>query len=119
MLMTTTIYSVAGCLYGIASIVSAYRRNPSPHVRQQIRIVGLGLCLGMLIPFLSLGTYFLFRPYSGVWWSLTELFGARLISDWLLPLHLQLLIATVIFSSSIATAILRLSMRAMCTLCCN
>ncbi|MCP4541737.1 MAG: hypothetical protein GY832_31785 [Chloroflexi bacterium] len=107
MLITTTVYSVVGCLYGIASIIVVYRRNPSSRVRQQIRIVGLGLCLGVLIPFLSISTYFLFRPYSGVWWSPTELLGTRLVSEWLLPLPFQLLAGSVIFLSFIAVAILR------------
>ncbi len=107
MLILTVVFNVAASLYGIAVSVVAYRRAVSTRVRHQVMIVGLGICLGALLPFLSMSTYILFRPYPGVWWSPSELLGIRIVSDWLLPLPVQMLIGTVIFPLSIAIAILR------------
>lgn len=106
-LIGMTVASVVSSLYSITVFISTYQHNPSPSVRQQIKIIGSGLILGVLIPFLSTSTYILFRPYSGVWWSPANLLGKRLISDWLLPLPFQLLVQATIFPLFTAVAILR------------
>lgn len=107
MLILTTTGTVLACFYGLASLALAYGQSRSPRTRQQVKIIGLGMGVGMLLPFLSICTYVLFRPYPGVWWSPSELLGTRVISDWLLPLPLQLLAATIIFPAFVAVAILR------------
>lgn len=106
-LLAMTIYSVVAALYCMAVFIFAYRHSSSTRVRHQVRIVGLGLILGLLLPFLSTSTYILFRPYPGVWWSPTAILGVRPVSDWLLPLPLQLLVTATVFPTFLAVAILR------------
>ncbi len=106
-LLTMTVYSIIASLYGIIAFVSAYRRGSSPWERQQIKIIGLGLGLGVLIPVLPMSAYILFRPYPGIWWSPSELLGIRLVSDWWLPVPFQVLMAATIFPIFTAMAVLR------------
>lgn len=107
MLILTTLSTVIACFYGLVALVCDNRHSASPRTRQQVSIIGWGMGLGMLLPFLSICAYVIFRPYPGVWWSPGELLGARVISDWFVPLPLQMLAATIIFSSFVAIAILR------------
>ncbi len=107
MLILTTLGTVLACFYGLASLISAYQDSTSTRTRQQVKIIGLGMGLGMLLPFLSICAYVLFRPYPGVWWSPSELLGTRVISDWLLPLPIQMLTSATIFPFFVAVAILR------------
>jgi hypothetical protein len=77
LVLPITLFSVAGSMYGIGALVSSYRRSPSPHVRQVMKLIGIGLCLGLLIPFLSAGL-----PIR----SLPALFGCMVDAgrvDWL------------------------------------
>lgn len=106
-LLATAIGSVLACLWAAAVLWLAYTRSRSPQVRKQVAISGLGFGLGIILPFLSMSSYILFRPYPDVWWSPLRLLGQRPVADWLLPLPLQVMTVATVFPALTAIAILR------------
>jgi signal transduction histidine kinase len=107
MLLATAFGSVLACFWAAAVLWLAYKRSRSPQVRKQVTISGLGFGLGIILPFLSMSSYILFRPYPDVWWSPMGLLGQRPVADWLLPLPLQVMTVATVFPALTAIAILR------------
>lgn len=106
LLLVTASGSVIACIWAVASLWSAFRRSHSVKVRKQVAISGLGFALGIIVPFLSMASYILFRPYPEVHWSPGVLFGQRPVADWLVPLPLQLLVVATVFPGLLGVAIL-------------
>jgi signal transduction histidine kinase len=107
LLLITAIGSIAASLWAAAALWIAYKRSRSAQVRKQVTISGLGFGLGIILPFLSMSSYILFRPYPDVWWSPLRLLGRRPVADWLLPLPFQVLVVATVFPALTAVAILR------------
>ena len=107
LLLTTALGGVANSVWAVSSLWRAYRRSAQPQIRQQVLISGLGFGLGIILPFLSMSSYIVFRPYPAVWWSPGEIVGQRPVADWLLPLPLQLLAIATVLPGLITVAILR------------
>jgi signal transduction histidine kinase len=107
MLLVTALGSVLACLWSATVLLQAYRRSRSAQVRKQVMITGLGFGLGIILPFLSMSSYILFRPYPDVWWSPLRLVGERPVTGWLVPLPLQVMTVATVFPALTAVAILR------------